>query len=222
MISDTWSSWGGASIGGQGVSRRLQNRLFRNVPGGPFRIGDWVRVMCAADETFDHQFMARQGCVSYLEYSCGCGQSFPEDPMIGVAFAGGIVEEFWKEELCLISRAGARACAGSSHLPESERQRRVPRVACESSDNSTTVWQIAAATGARLCRGSRPAWARWKPVGVRARETTTEPLPTAWLPTDGRVRCECAKALDLRWTSPRQVLLLRSSLGTQERTTRTT
>lgn len=45
----------------------------------------------------------REGVVVHLEYSCGCGQSYPGDPMIGVCMyipgRGYIVEEFWFEEL---------------------------------------------------------------------------------------------------------------------------
>ena len=29
----------------------------------------------------------------------GCGQRFPDDPMIGVRFPDGALQEFWREEL---------------------------------------------------------------------------------------------------------------------------
>ena len=54
--------------------------------------------MVGADETFDDQFLGLMGIVQYLEYECGSGQTFPNDPMIGVRFSS-CVEEFWAEEL---------------------------------------------------------------------------------------------------------------------------
>jgi hypothetical protein len=78
------------------------------VRGAPFRIGDKVKVVRAADETFEKRFMRRVGVVEHLEYSCGCGQTYPDDPMIGVLFRSGEVEEFWKEELKLLPKPSAR------------------------------------------------------------------------------------------------------------------
>lgn len=70
-----------------------------NINGAPFRIGDIVKVIRATDETFDMQYIGQVGTVVHFEYSCGCGQSYPSDPMIGVRFSGFHREEFWKEEL---------------------------------------------------------------------------------------------------------------------------
>jgi hypothetical protein len=75
--------------------------LYKNVDSAPFHIGDRVKVLNNPnnDETFDTQFAFKSGVIVYFEYECGCGQDFPEDPMIGVRFKTGIVEEFWKEEI---------------------------------------------------------------------------------------------------------------------------
>ena len=83
-----------------------------NVPGASFRMGDKVKAVRATDETFDRRFMRRVGIVEHFEYSCGCGQTYPEDPMIGVVFRSGEVEEFWKEELKLLEKSGS-GCATS-------------------------------------------------------------------------------------------------------------
>ena len=69
-----------------------------DVPGAPFRIGEQVLVAAGADDTFDNAFSGLVGVVAYLEYDCGCGQTYPYDPMIGVRFEANI-EEFWAEEL---------------------------------------------------------------------------------------------------------------------------
>ena len=72
----------------------------RNVKGAPFRIGDYVRVTRIIDSTESQALVGKTGTVEYFEYSCGCGQTYPEDPMIGVRI-GKFTLEFWKEELCL-------------------------------------------------------------------------------------------------------------------------
>lgn len=78
-----------------------KNLLYEDVEGAPFRIGQKVRILDNPnhDDTFDGEFANRIGEVSFYEYNCGCGQTFPNDPMIGVRFADGKSEEFWKEEL---------------------------------------------------------------------------------------------------------------------------
>lgn len=70
-----------------------------DLPGAPFRIGEAVIVVIASDETFDSRCLGMRGTVDYLEYSCGCGQTYPGDPMIGVKLTDGTLEEFWQEEL---------------------------------------------------------------------------------------------------------------------------
>lgn len=77
---------------------RASHGIYTDVEGAPFRIGDAVRVVSLADDTADDELLGCAGSVLYFEYSCGCGQSFPHDPMIGVQF-GGRMAEFWKEEL---------------------------------------------------------------------------------------------------------------------------
>ena len=49
------------------------------------------------------QYRGQQGTVVYHDYDCGCGQS-EGDPMIGVLFDDGKIEEFWREELWLVQR----------------------------------------------------------------------------------------------------------------------
>mgnify|MGYP003491189248 FL=1 len=70
-----------------------------HVPGAPRRPGDLVRVVAILDPTADAALVGAVGRVVHLEYGCGCGQRYPDDPMIGVELAGGIVEEFWRDEL---------------------------------------------------------------------------------------------------------------------------
>jgi len=67
------------------------------------RIGSCVRVLKGTDATFDARFLQRVGIVERLDFSCGCGQSYPDDPMIGVRFSDGEYEEFWTEELAIAS-----------------------------------------------------------------------------------------------------------------------
>jgi hypothetical protein len=73
--------------------------IHKDVKGAPFKIGESVRVLSLLDNTTSLFWLGRQGVVAYFEYNCGCGQSYPQDPMIGVRFEDGRVEEFWHEEL---------------------------------------------------------------------------------------------------------------------------
>ena len=86
------------------MSKNLKS-LFRkhNIKNAPFKIGNKVQVLNNPlnDETFEKKYSHKMGWIVYFEYDCGCGQSFPEDPMIGVRFSNNKVEEFWKEELKL-------------------------------------------------------------------------------------------------------------------------
>lgn len=76
------------------------NPSYSDIFGAPFKIGQKVKVSFNEyDETFDSRFSNLFGEIIYFEYECGCGQSFPSDPMIGVKFEGEILEEFWSEEL---------------------------------------------------------------------------------------------------------------------------
>lgn len=85
------------------ISRYIlsRNPLHRNIEGAPFNIGEPVRILDnpSNDETFNFIFAKRIGHVEFFEYECGCGQTYPEDPMIGVIFTDGKVGEFWAEEL---------------------------------------------------------------------------------------------------------------------------
>ena len=73
------------------------------VEGSPYQPGQQVKVVSAIDTgppCMDvTEYIGLFGVVDYLEYSCGCGQHFPDDPMIGVSFPDGRQVEFWAEEL---------------------------------------------------------------------------------------------------------------------------
>lgn len=75
--------------------------IFERVDGAPYQPGERVRVVQAIDQEVSdlRAFIGRSGVVLYLEYSCGCGQTYPEDPMIGVRLDDGAEQEFWPEEL---------------------------------------------------------------------------------------------------------------------------
>lgn len=77
----------------------LQGKKRKNMKRVPYKIGGFVKIVFATDETFDHKFIGRVGKIVHYDYSCGCGQSFPDDPMIGVKFNSKEIEEFWKEEI---------------------------------------------------------------------------------------------------------------------------
>ena len=80
-------------------------QLCKNIDGAPYKVGDSVKVSNNPnnDETFNSTFAFKSGVIIYFEYECGCGQNYPDDPMIGVLFKCGKVEEFWKEEINIIS-----------------------------------------------------------------------------------------------------------------------
>jgi hypothetical protein len=82
--------------------------IFQNVRGVRFSIGENVRVCQLVDQTGASQFLGARGTIQYFEYRCGCGQSYPHDPMIGVRFSNGEVEEFWSEELETARRVGSK------------------------------------------------------------------------------------------------------------------
>ncbi len=74
-------------------------KIRKNIRHAPYKIGGFVKIVFATDETFDHKFLGNVGKIIYYDYSCGCGQSFPDDPMIGVRFKNKEIGEFWKEEI---------------------------------------------------------------------------------------------------------------------------
>lgn len=78
--------------------------LRAHVDGSPFQPGDEVVVIDAIDRDVHDlsEYIGQRGQVEYLEYSCGCGQHYPDDPMIGVRLACGKHIEFWPEELQLV------------------------------------------------------------------------------------------------------------------------
>jgi hypothetical protein len=86
---------------------RLNIGIRHDVAGAPFKIGDIVKVILLADETANARFFGKHGEVVWFEYSCGCGQTYPNDPMIGVQFKSK-VEEFWKEEIALVRKPHLR------------------------------------------------------------------------------------------------------------------
>jgi hypothetical protein len=78
------------------------NYIRTDVEGAPFRIGDKVEVTALTDETAPENMLHKIGTVEYFEYECGCGQTYPNDPMIGVRFDENTLHEFWSEELTKI------------------------------------------------------------------------------------------------------------------------
>lgn len=96
-----------------------RGQLTDAVPGSPFQPGDRVRVVQILDETvtatdlgldpdadIEAYLVGRAGVVHHLNYDCGCGQRYPDDPMIGVLLDGCAAPpdpsewpEFWPEEL---------------------------------------------------------------------------------------------------------------------------
>jgi hypothetical protein len=76
-------------------------RVYADIRGAPFGIGLLVQVHRLADGQGNSSLLWRQGVIEHYEYSCGCGQSYPTDPLIGVRFPEGGLEEFWNEELSL-------------------------------------------------------------------------------------------------------------------------
>lgn len=95
----------------------------RNIPrnydidGAPFHIGATVTVKDISDpETFDYlgldeaeldkALINQKAILRHYDYDCGCGQIYPDQPMIGVEFISGPltgqVHEMWPEELVLL------------------------------------------------------------------------------------------------------------------------
>lgn len=75
--------------------------MYEYVDGAPVQVGDTVHVVSASDDTCDFSFLGLTGTVEFLEYECGCGQTYPCDPMIGVRLPDGRLDEFWAEEIIL-------------------------------------------------------------------------------------------------------------------------
>lgn len=74
------------------------------VDGSPFQPGQAVVVVRSAEPEDGGcldvlRYVGCSGVVEHLDYSCGCGQSYPGDPMVGVRLADGRLQEFWREEL---------------------------------------------------------------------------------------------------------------------------
>lgn len=90
----------------QHITQKILRPKYRkhNIEGAPYRIGDKVIILDnpSKDETFDKKFIGKEGTVEFFEYDCGCGQTYPNDPMIGVQFSNGKVAEFWKDEMAII------------------------------------------------------------------------------------------------------------------------
>jgi hypothetical protein len=83
----------------------MSNPIRCPVEGAPYQPGDPVRVVQAIDKYVHDmsKYVGRVGRVAYLEYTCGCGQHYPDDPMVGVEVEGDDeVTEFWREELSLL------------------------------------------------------------------------------------------------------------------------
>ena len=75
--------------------------ITENVKGAPFLIDAIVVIGPPCDEEGLAEREGQIGEIAYFNYDCGCGQSYPHDPMIGVGFPDGKIQEFWAEELTL-------------------------------------------------------------------------------------------------------------------------
>lgn len=69
------------------------------IEGAPFQKDEVVKIVGCCDETGYPEMVGRGGPVVHLDYDCGCGQSYPDNPMIGVRLEPGVVFELWAEEL---------------------------------------------------------------------------------------------------------------------------
>ena len=69
------------------------------INGAPVQVGDVVKVIAAteADICDVSEYIGRFGRVVSMD--CGCGQTYPDDPMVLVCFSNGDQQEFWKEEI---------------------------------------------------------------------------------------------------------------------------
>lgn len=75
--------------------------VYVRTEGAPYQPGQRVLVVASIEPQVADvsEYIGFTGTVEHLEYSCGCGQKYPDDPMIGVRFRDGRLEEFWFEEL---------------------------------------------------------------------------------------------------------------------------
>ena len=86
---------------------RPHGRIYGTVEGAPVQPKDWVTITQVIDEAGEAvgcaEWIGHKALVVYLEYDCGCGQTYPGDPMIGVRIhCQGVKHEYWHEELRLL------------------------------------------------------------------------------------------------------------------------
>lgn len=62
------------------------------------QVGDIVKVVSLTDETATKKLLNKTGMVIYLDGFEGVGNT-KKDPLIGVEFENGKVDDFWTEEL---------------------------------------------------------------------------------------------------------------------------
>ena len=77
----------------------MPNVFYENVDGAPFYIGAKVTVKKLTDETGNKDFLGKSGKIVYYSYDSGCGEVFPHEPIIGVGFEVGELDQYWPEEL---------------------------------------------------------------------------------------------------------------------------
>lgn len=93
---------------GRNIPRR------HNIEGAPFSIGQRVKITTLVDiETLDYlaippdeiedTLIGQEGTLEHYDYDCGCGQIFPDQPMIGIRLADDTLIEFWPEELAAVA-----------------------------------------------------------------------------------------------------------------------
>lgn len=93
------------------IAKDSSNPRRHHVEGSPFQPGQKVVVVASVDPPEEAanvcDFVGKTGLVEHLERlrlesDSGTGEEYPGDPMIGVRFEDGEIQEFWYEELRLI------------------------------------------------------------------------------------------------------------------------
>ena len=77
--------------------------IHHNIKGAPFEIGATVRVKKVVDETGNKAFIGKIGKIVYYSYDGGCGEVYPHEPMLGIGFEHGKLDQYWPEELEKVS-----------------------------------------------------------------------------------------------------------------------
>lgn len=76
--------------------------ITHNIKEIKFKINQNIKVINLIDKTGNRYYLNKIGLIKYFNFDCGCEQTFPHNPMIGIKFFNGKIEEFWKEEITKI------------------------------------------------------------------------------------------------------------------------